>query len=76
MASAEDNGEGDKEDPAPSMPAAAKKARKAEVVEEDVEDIASVGDPAIARSGKKIVKKLYKEHKEVASLSQTQVRSI
>ena len=52
---------------------ASKKAKKAPPVSEDVADIASVGDANLARSGKKIIKALYKEHKEVAALSEEKV---
>ena len=52
---------------------AAKKAKKSQPVSEDVADIASVGDANLVRSGKKIIKALYTEHKEVAAMSEDKV---
>lgn len=63
-------------EPSPE-PKPAKKAKKAvQAASEDVADIASVGDANLARSGKKIVKALYTEHKEVSALSEDKVSSV
>ena len=67
--------EGDEPAAEVAEPKAAKKAKKVQPVEPEADDIASVGDPALARSGKKIIKALYKEHKEVTAMTQDKVGS-
>ena len=52
---------------------APKKAKKVQPVAAPVDDVASVGDANLARNGKPIVKKLYKEHKEVTAMTQEKV---
>ncbi len=51
----------------------AKKAKKEAPAVVEAPDVAAVGDAELARSGKPIVKKLYKEHPDVKALTQEKV---
>ncbi|GAX72626.1 hypothetical protein CEUSTIGMA_g82.t1 [Chlamydomonas eustigma] len=42
----------------------------------DVVDVAQVGDATLAKNGKQIVKKLYKEHSEVTAMSAAKVNAV